>query len=73
MRRLEGRLQALVEAGELEIADVELAARQFSELCKAGIFHRAIFCAESHPTAEEIHRTIRGAVDVFMAAYGPKR
>jgi AcrR family transcriptional regulator len=73
LRRLEGRLQSLVDADELEIADVELAARQFAELCKAGIFHRAIFCLDSHPTTEDIERTIRGAVDVFMAAYGPKR
>jgi len=73
LRRLEARLKVFVEAGELDIADVELATRQFAELCKAGIFHRAIFCLDSHPTTEDIERTIKGAVGVFMAAYGPKR
>ena len=47
-------------AGELEIEDVELAAQQFAELCKAGIFHRVIFCGADAVEPEEIERTVDG-------------
>ena len=61
-------LMRAVEAGELEIADPMLAAEQFVAMCKGmGDLERR-FGAEV--CAEQSHARIRGAVDVFLAAYG---
>ena len=70
VRRLAARLSKLVEAGELEIADTELAAQQFAELCKAGLFNRALFCADVTTRPEEIGQRVDAAVEIFMRAYG---
>jgi AcrR family transcriptional regulator len=60
-----------VEAGELVIDDVELAAGQYIDLVSGGYFKVRLFgTMEDAPSGEEIHRTIQGAVKVFMAAYG---
>lgn len=59
-----------IARGELEIDDVELAADQFAELCKADIFPRVLFCGACRPGPEEISRIIGGAVEMFMARYG---
>ncbi len=72
LRRLEARLVQFAEAGQLDMPDSELAAQQFCELCKAGIFHRAIFCGAATATPEEIERSVNSAVKVFLAAYGAK-
>jgi AcrR family transcriptional regulator len=72
-RILASALEKLVRAGELEIDDLELAAQQFAGLCKGGVFHCAIFCGSEAVQPEDIERTVNGAVDVFMAAYGPRR
>jgi AcrR family transcriptional regulator len=70
IRRLTAQFEEFVRSGELEIDNIELAAQQFSELCKAGVFHRAMFCGADSVTKEEIDRTVTGAVEVFMRAYG---
>jgi TetR/AcrR family transcriptional repressor of mexJK operon len=58
-------------AGELAIADAELAAEQFVSMCKGmGDLERR-FGAEVTP--ENSARRIAGAVDVFLAAYAPRR
>jgi AcrR family transcriptional regulator len=72
-RRLAARLSKLTEAGELEIADTELAAQQFAELCKAGIFNRALFCVDVTIGPEEITHRVDAAVEMFMQVYGRKR
>jgi AcrR family transcriptional regulator len=72
IKRLTTQFEQFVRSGELEINDLELAAQQFSELCKAGVFHRAMFCGADSVTKEQIDRTIAGAVEVFMRAYGAK-
>lgn len=65
-------LQDEVTAGRLAIEDAELAAFQFAEMCMAGIFRRRLFAHMSAPpTAEEIARSVEGAVTVFMRAYAP--
>lgn len=57
------------EAGELKIADPDLAAEQFVSMCKGmGDLERR-FGAEVSP--EDNRRRIEGAVDVFLAAYAP--
>ena len=56
--------------GELMIDDKELAAHQFSELCKSYLFPRIIFGVQTEFSEAEITRVINGAVDVFLARYG---
>jgi AcrR family transcriptional regulator len=70
IRVLSARLAKLAEAGELEIDDAELAAQHFCELCKAGLFNRAMFCSDTVIEREEIGPRIDAAVEVFMRAYG---
>jgi AcrR family transcriptional regulator len=63
-------LEAAVARGELSIDDVELAADQFAELCKADIFPRIMFCREWRPQESDVARVVEGAVAMFMARYG---
>lgn len=58
------------EKGELEIEDLELAAEQFHELCKADLFPRMVFNMADDFSAEEKERVVNGAVEMFMARYG---
>lgn len=61
-------LMHAVQAGELDIADPMLAAEQFVAMCKGmGDLERR-FGAETCP--DHSRARIRGAVDVFLAAYG---
>ncbi len=59
-----------IASGELVIDDVDLAADQFAELCKADIFPRIVFCRDCRPAPPEIARVVDGAVRTFMARYG---
>ncbi|WP_323768911.1 TetR/AcrR family transcriptional regulator [Marinovum sp.] len=63
-------LQAAVARGALQIEDVDLAAAQFAELCKADLWPRMIFNVATRFEPEEIDRVIEGAVETFMARYG---
>jgi AcrR family transcriptional regulator len=63
-------LQQRVAAGELEIEDLDLAADQFSELCKATLHTKLILGVRSDFTEAEVDRVIRGAVEMFLARYG---
>lgn len=72
-QRIGAFLREAMVKGELVIADVDLAADQFSELCKAVLFARAVFGAGAAPTAVEIDRVARGAVATFLARYGTRR
>ncbi len=58
-----------VAQGELAIDDIDLAADQFAELCKADIFPRVLFCREWHPQEADVTRVVDGAVATFMARY----
>ncbi|MBT0957387.1 TetR/AcrR family transcriptional regulator [Alphaproteobacteria bacterium KMM 3653] len=57
---------------ELEIADLTLAADQFTELCKADLFSRLIMGVDQSFTKTEADRIITGAVEMFMARYGAR-
>jgi AcrR family transcriptional regulator len=59
-----------VAKGDLVIDDAELAAEQFVELCKAGIFTRKLLGVDDDITPDEIDRVVTGAVDMFLARYG---
>ena len=56
--------------GSLRIDDLELAADQFAELCKADIWPRMIFGITRDFTEAEIARVAQGAVDMIYARYG---
>lgn len=63
-------LTRAVEEGQLRIDDVELAADQFPELCKAGLHLQMVLGLRTRFTDEEIERVIDGAVDMFLCKYG---
>lgn len=71
--RARARLIEFFEAanarGELVIDDAETAADQFSSLCKAGLFLRALLGAP-RPEETEIERIAEEAVRTFLARYG---
>lgn len=56
--------------GELRVDDIDLAADQFAELCKADLWPKVVFGIQSTFTDDEIARVVDGAVDTFMARYG---
>ena len=56
--------------GSLRIDDLELAADQFAELCKADIWPRMIFGITRDFTEAEIARVAQGAVEMIYARYG---
>ncbi|KIT16675.1 TetR/AcrR family transcriptional regulator [Jannaschia aquimarina] len=64
-------LTRAVERGELKIDDIDLAGDQFVELCHATLFVEMVFNVRTSATQAEIDRVIDGAVETFMARYGP--
>lgn len=62
-------LQKGVDAGKLKIDDIDLAADQFPELCKAGLHLQMALGLRTSFTDAEIDRVIDGAVDMFLAKY----
>lgn len=63
-------LELAKQRGELDIGDIDLAACQFSELCKTDIFNKRVFGVQDSFTKGEIARIIDGAVEMFLARYG---
>jgi AcrR family transcriptional regulator len=61
-----------IATGELKIDDLNLAAEQFHELCKADLFPRMVFNMTDEFTEAEKLRVVNGAVEMFMARYGVK-
>ena len=68
--RLGEYFRCAVEQGQLAIEDIPMAAEQFSELCKARLWTRAVFGIQSEFSEEEIEEVADHAVDMFMARYG---
>ena len=67
--RLTRYLAKAVEDGALRIDDLDLAADQFAQLCKAEVHDRVTFGLG--PASEaEVRRVVDGAVAMFMARYG---
>ncbi|MFD3190751.1 TetR/AcrR family transcriptional regulator [Sedimentitalea sp. HM32M-2] len=56
--------------GELAIEDIELAAEQFSELCKTRLWIRAALGIQTDFSRAEIDLVVKNAVETFMARYG---
>ena len=63
-------LRERIAAGELEIEDIDLAADQFIELCKASLHTKIMMGVKTDFTDAEIDRVIHGAVETFLARYG---
>jgi len=63
-------LSAARDRGELRIDDMDLAADQFAELCKADLWPKLVFGLKSSFSDAEIARVVDGAVQTFMARYG---
>lgn len=63
-------LEKAVAAGTLKIDNLDMAAEQFSELCKAKLWTRAVFGIQSEFSAEETAEIADQAVETFLARYG---
>ncbi len=63
-------LRDRIAAGDLAIGDLDLAADQFIELCKASLHTKMMMGIKTDFADAEIDRVIRGAVDTFLARYG---
>lgn len=68
--RLKEYLSKAVARGELIIDDLDMAAEQFSELCKAKLWMRAAFGIQNEFSDDEVSNVINNAVETFMARYG---
>jgi TetR/AcrR family transcriptional regulator, mexJK operon transcriptional repressor len=68
--RLAHHLGCYVRGGQLRIADLDLAADQFAQLCKAGIHEKLIFGMAETITPDRVQRIVQGAVEMFLARYG---
>ncbi len=63
-----------VKVGTLVIDDIDLASGQFLDLASGSFFKFRLFgTMPEAPPRQEIERVIRGAIHVFMAAYGAKK
>ncbi len=69
-RRLAEYMTHAVQRGELRIDDLDMAADQFIELCKARLWLRAVLGIQTRFSAEEITHVVRNAVETFLARYG---
>jgi TetR/AcrR family transcriptional repressor of mexJK operon len=67
--RLMAYFEFAATRGDLAIADMELAADQFAELCSAGIHARLVFGVGGPCSEAEVARTVTGAVEMFLARY----
>lgn len=70
--RMVAYLRRAVAEGTLAIEDFNLAADQFSQLCKTELFAEMMFGIRDGFTAAERRRVIDGAVDMFLARYGAR-
>ena len=68
--RVAERLEAWRAAGLLSFADGRIAARQFLDLCKSGVFSACLYGVTEAATPEAIGVTVDRAVDIFMRLYG---
>ncbi|SFT53669.1 TetR/AcrR family transcriptional regulator [Sedimentitalea nanhaiensis] len=68
--RLVGYMQGAVAHGTLRIDDLDMAAEQFLELCKAKLWMRAMLGIQTRFTSDEIESVVDNAVETFLARYG---
>ena len=68
--RLVHHLHHLAQNGALQIDDLDLAAEQFIQLCKAALMEKLVFRMDHQVNADGVRRSVQGAVEMFMARYG---
>lgn len=68
--RLVHHMKCYVDAGHMVIPDLDLAADQFAQLCKATIHEKLIFGMARGITESDVRRSVSGAVEMFLARYG---
>lgn len=71
IQRLAAQIAVFVKAGALEVADPELAARQFTNLCAADFHKQVLFGVIDAPTPEAIEAGVDRAVEFFLKACRP--
>ncbi|MEM8728628.1 MAG: TetR/AcrR family transcriptional regulator [Pseudomonadota bacterium] len=69
-QRLAEYFQDACDAGDLAMDDLLLAAEQFSDLCRAGLWSRAVLGLQTEFSTEEIAHVAQEAVATFLARYG---
>ena len=68
-RQLVEYLEKAVQKGDLVIDDLQMAAEQFSELCKVRIWVRSAVGVQKNFSPSEIEEIALQAVDMFMSRY----
>lgn len=68
--RLSEYLRAQVDAGVLEIDDVDLAAGQFLDLTQSTLSRPLLFGSRDYPSEERIDAVVDAAVRMFLNTYG---
>ncbi len=63
-------LKIAIARGELAADDPDMMAEQFSELCKAKLWTRAIFGVQTEFSDTEINDVVSEAVETTLARYG---
>lgn len=58
------------QAGDLLIADKELAANQFWQLCQSIYFYELAFSVRTTVSQQEKNRIVKGTLEMFVATYG---
>ena len=66
-------LSARTARDELSIADVELAAEQFTSLCRSRLWMRSCFHLEARATDAEVDGIVKANVAMFLNTYRPER
>jgi hypothetical protein len=68
-------LERMVAEGKLvPIADTELAAMQFVDLCQSSLTRPRLFNAvRTPPSEEEIAHVVNEAMEMFLARYGARQ
>ena len=66
-------LRARAGRGDLRIADAELAAEQFTSLCRSRLWMRSCFHLEARATDAEIKGIVDANVAMFLNTYRPER
>lgn len=70
--KMTGLLAPYIATGDLQIDDMDLAASQFSELCKSDLFVRRLCGVAGEITDADIDRVVTGVVEMFLARYGTR-
>ncbi len=69
---LAGWLERQMDAKRLRASDPQTAAFSFCALCKSEIYQKVLWGVEPNPSDAAKAATVKTAVEIFLAAYGPE-